>query len=140
MPYARNHIIWQSATEQRAPQHVEVDQRAPRSTPAQVINVQSIILDVHVEVYICREIERQRQAQRIENALTVVKHHIPAREHLRQLAKRFSIRFQRQSTRELRIRRIERVMVRDERGRLALQSPVGQDACPVNYYEPVHEL
>ena len=48
----RDRIIRYSATDQRALQHVEVDQRAPRSTPARATKAQRMIADVHVEAYL----------------------------------------------------------------------------------------
>ena len=137
---ARDRIRWQSAADQWGPQQVKLYQRATRSTPARTAETQCVVVDVDVEADICRTIERERQAQSIEYAFTVIKDHVAAREQKRQLAKCFGVRLQWKSTCELGVRRIERIVLADQRGLLAVHAPVRQYAGTVHDNQAVYKL
>ena len=61
---------------------------------------------------------------------------VPEREQLRQRAQRLSVGLLRHAARNFGVRRIERIIVDEEGGSVALHTPVGKDACPVDYHEP----
>ena len=74
------------------------------------------------------------------STLSVVEDHIAAREQQRQLAKCFGVRLQWKSTCELGVRRIERVVLADQRGRLAVHAPVRQYAGTVHDNQAAYDL
>ena len=93
----------------------------------------------HVLANICRAVKRQRQTQRLQHSVAIEEDHVPAREYLRQPAQRLSVGLQRHAAYYFGVRRIERIVVDVEGGSVALHTPVGEDACPVDYNEPARK-
>ena len=123
----------------RFPQHREVNQRAARTAQACATNAQRAVANRHVLANICRAVKRQRQAQRLQHSDAIMENHVPAREKLQQPAQRLSVGRQRHAARDFGVWRIERIIVDEEGESVALHTPVGKNACHVDYHEPARE-
>ena len=110
-----------------SPQHLEVHKSAAQTAPTWATDAQRTVAYRHVLADICRAINRQRQTQRFQDNVAIMEDHVPAREQLRQPAQRLSVGLQQQSAHYFGVRRIERIVVNEEGGSVALHTPVGED-------------